>query len=256
MIYLSWLIASFIILMKTAAIIIIGNEILSGRIQDTNSSYLSTELRGLGVDVRRVSVIPDDVEVIASEVRIMSESHDYVFTSGGIGPTHDDMTISGVARGFGLKTVVDQGILDFVRSKCGDRLSDVAARIAELPEGAEVIEVDGMNFPPVKVRNVYIFPGIPELLKKKFTAIKERFRSDRPFLMRKVYINIDECFVADHLDRVDGGFPDVMVGSYPRVDMPDYKVVLTLESRDRGQLDRAYEMLMGLLPEDAVVSSE
>jgi molybdenum cofactor synthesis domain-containing protein len=241
--------------MKTAGIIIIGNEILSGRIQDSNSGYLALELRELGVDVRRVSVIPDDVDAIASEVASFSEKYDYVFTSGGIGPTHDDVTISGIAKGLGLRTVVDREILEFVRSRCGDELSEVAARIAELPEGAEVIEVDGMNFPPVVVRNVYIFPGIPELLRKKFSAIKDRFRSE-PFVIRKIYINIDECFVADRLNRVDDEFPDVMVGSYPKVGLPEYKVVVTLESRDRGRLDKAFDALMGLLPGDMVVRSE
>jgi molybdenum cofactor synthesis domain-containing protein len=238
--------------MKTAAILIIGNEILSGRIRDTNSAYLASELRELGVDVRRIAVIPDDVDVIASEVPSMSALYDYVFTSGGIGPTHDDMTMQGIAKGFALDTVTNDNIAALIRARCGSGPSSVSMKMAELPRGAEVIDVEDMNFPPVVLRNVYIFPGIPELLREKFSAIRERFRSD-PFIIEKIFVNADECLIADHLDNVDSEFPDVMVGSYPYVDIPDYKVVVTLECRDHDRLSEAFDMLIGLLPAGSVV---
>jgi molybdenum cofactor synthesis domain-containing protein len=237
---------------KTAAIIIIGNEILSGKTRDSNSSYLATELRALGVDVRRISVIPDDREEIAREIASASEKHDYVFTAGGVGPTHDDVTMEGIALGFGLKTVPSQVLLEVIRQRCGGMLNESSRKMAEVPEGAEVIEIEGLRFPPVVIRNVYIFPGIPEFLRRKFSAIKERFRGE-PFVTREIYINEEECYIAPSLELLIVEFPEVMVGSYPKVDHPEYKVIVTLESTDRDSLARAYDRLMGLLPEDKVV---
>lgn len=237
---------------KTAAIIIIGNEILSGKIKDANSSYLASELRALGVDVRRISVIPDDLGEIAAEVAAASGKYDYVFTAGGVGPTHDDVTMEGIALGFKLKTVTSGRLLEVITQRCGGRMNESSRKMAEVPEGAEVIEMEGLRFPPVVLRNVFIFPGIPEFLRQKFSAIKERFRSE-PFVLREVYVNEEECYIAPSLERVVAEFPGVMVGSYPKVDNPEYKVVVTLESTDSAALGRAYERLVGLLPEDSLV---
>jgi molybdenum cofactor synthesis domain-containing protein len=241
--------------MKTAAIIIIGNEILSGKVKDTNSSYLASELRALGVDLRRISVIPDDIDAIGNEVSSCSESYDYVFTSGGVGPTHDDVTMEGIAKGFGLGTDTNQRLSDVVGRLCSGDVTDAAMKMAIVPEGAELIEVEGVGFPLVVIRNVYVFPGIPEFLVKRFEAIKERFRST-PFMVSKLYVNDEECFIAPYLESVLRKFKGVMVGSYPKVGLEEYKVVVTLESRDDGQLSKAQDYLIGLLPEGSVVKVE
>jgi FAD synthetase len=128
-------------------------------------------------------------------------------------------------------------------------------RMAEVPEGAEVIAIEGMAFPPIVVRNVYIFPGIPELLRRKFEAIRDRFR-DRPFLIRRVYVRAEECLIADHLTEVDAAFPDVQIGSYPRIDTPEYKVVVSLESPSAERLDEAFARVVARLPEGSIVRIE
>ncbi len=239
---------------KTAAIIVIGDEILSGKVQDANSHFLAAELRALGVDVRRVIVIPDELDAVAREVSAASEAYDYVFTSGGVGPTHDDVTMEAIARGFGLGTEPNPVILQYLRGRCGERLNSAAQKMANLPKGAELLDVEG-PFPPVRVRNVYILPGVPGLLRKKFHQIKERFRS-RPYVLRKVFLNEEECYVARHLDKVVREFPDVMVGSYPMFDNSAHKVVVTLESREPDRLRRAFEKLMSLLPKEIVAGTE
>ncbi len=239
---------------RTAGIIIIGDEILSGKVHDSNSHFLAQELRALGVDVRRVCVVPDELETLAREISEFAEAFDYVFTSGGVGPTHDDVTIEAAARAFGLRTEVSPQILDYLERRCGEELPEAARKMAQVPVGAELIDVGG-PFPPMVVRNVYILPGVPELLQKKFHLIKERFRG-APYHLRKVYVNEEECFVAHHLAAVLSEFPEVTIGSYPKMTEKEFKVVVTLESRNAGVLERALKRLLDILPKEVVVRSE
>src|SRR5438034_1268018 len=150
---------------KTAGIILIGNEILSGKIADVNAAYLCRELRQLGVDVRRISVVPDEVELIAREVVAQSRDFDVVFTSGGVGPTHDDVTIEGVARAMGVPVVRHPELVALLERYYRDKVTDAALRMAEIPEGAELITGNGLRFPNVAMRNVYVLPGVPEIFR-------------------------------------------------------------------------------------------
>ncbi|MDA8087115.1 MAG: molybdopterin-binding protein [Nitrospiraceae bacterium] len=239
---------------RTAAVIIIGNEILSGKVRDENAHFLAEELRALGVNLCRIAVIPDIVEEIAATVASCSRKYDYVFTSGGVGPTHDDVTMRGVAAAFGLDTVMNERYRQAIIERCGMQTSEVALRMAELPRGAEVIELNGINFPPVRVENVYVFPGIPEFLRKKFLALKERFRGE-PYHLRRIYLNGEECLIAESLDAVARKFPMVEIGSYPKIGEKRYSILVTLESTSEGSLAEAVEELLKLLPGDIVVST-
>src|SRR6516165_12143603 len=141
---------------KTAGIILVGNEILSGKIADVNAAYLCRELRALGVDVRRIAVIPDEIPLIAQEVAAFSRAHDVVFTSGGVGPTHDDVTIEGVARAFGVPVVRDPTMVAALESFYGGSLNAARLRMAEIPQGAEPMTADGLVFPAVIMKNVHV----------------------------------------------------------------------------------------------------
>src|SRR5438046_5379078 len=141
---------------KTASIILIGNEILSGKIADSNAAYLCRELRELGVDVGRISVIPDEVELIAREVAAHSREYDQVFTSGGVGPTHDDVTIEGVARAMGVGVVRHPLLVAALEGHDRDRLNDAHLKMTETPEGAEHVGGEPLRFPTILMRNVYI----------------------------------------------------------------------------------------------------
>lgn len=241
---------------KTAAIIIIGDEILSGKVRDTNSHYLTRELRSLGVDVKRISVIADDVTVIGEEVLKASKTYNYVFTAGGIGPTHDDRTVEGITKGFGIKAVTNEGIVKIIKARCGERTpDDLTMKMALLPQGAQIITREGMKFPVVVFKNIFIFPGIPSFLRQKFSAIKDRFRSE-PFHLKRVYVNEEECFMASHLEKVAGQFPDVSVGSYPDVEAADYKGVVTIESINEKSLLKAYKLFLRLIPPEIVIKVE
>jgi molybdenum cofactor synthesis domain-containing protein len=236
---------------KTAGIVIIGNEVLSGKTRDTNSHFFCTELRQLGVEVQKISTIQDDIEIIGKEVAAFSERFDYVFTSGGVGPTHDDVTIEGVAHGLGLKVVRHPDIEGRMRQRLGDQVNEARLRMANVPEGATLLATEAPFAAIVKIRNVYIFPGIPRILEERFHAIKESFR-DTPYYLKNVYVRYGEGIIASILNDLLVKFPNLMLGSYPVLDLPDYKVKVTLESKDSDYLKQALRAFIASLPADAV----
>jgi molybdenum cofactor synthesis domain-containing protein len=237
--------------MPTAGILVIGNEILSGKVVDTNSPYLCEKLRGLGVDVERIVTIPDEIETIASEVKALSAHYDYVFTSGGIGPTHDDLTIEGVAAAFGRRVEIDEKLEGVLRSVLGDDLNESQLKMAKVPAGATLINSDDKWFPLVVVDNVYIFPGIPEALRRKFESASDHF-SGIPYVLKRVYVKRYESDIAETLNALLEAFPDLVLGSYPKIREPSYRVLLTLESRDEDYVQRALDRLLADLTESAI----
>jgi molybdenum cofactor synthesis domain-containing protein len=235
-----------------AEILIIGNEILSGKVPDEHAGFLCREFRALGVDVRRVVVLPDDVEAIAQAVRDAWGRSDVIVSTGGIGPTHDDVTIAGIASGLGRPVVRHPHLEGIIREVYGDRPSAAISRLAEVPEGAELISADGLRVPVVKVEKLYIFPGVPQIFRRKFHAIKSRFQ-EAPFRLERIYLTTGEETIASLLNDVVRKFPDLLLGSYPVVDRPEYRVMLTLESKNAGMLRDAHAYLLSLLPSGIVV---
>jgi FAD synthetase len=237
---------------RTAGILIIGNEVLTGKVVDQNSPYLVRELRALGVEVRQIATIPDEVSVIAREAKAFAEQFDLVFTTGGIGPTHDDVTIGAIATAFG-KTIVRHPLLEaLLRRHYGDGITAAQLKMAEMPEGGELLEVGDTAFPVVVFRNVYIFPGIPEAVRRKFERIRERFR-EQPYVLRRVFLRCDEGQIAGDLDGVLRRFPELQLGSYPILHNPDHNVELTLESKSGEYVERALRFLLDCLPPQVIV---
>jgi molybdenum cofactor synthesis domain-containing protein len=239
----------------SAGIIIIGNEVLSGKVTDTNSPYLCRELRGLGVDVERILTIPDVIDVIAAEVRAMSAAYDFVFTSGGIGPTHDDLTMDGVAKAFDRELELSTSIAGRIERAQGKPPNESQLKMAMIPEGSSLVDAGDLWFPVVIVENVYVFPGVPELLRKKFDSIRDRFRGE-PFLLKNVYVKRRESEIAASLNDLLREFPALLLGSYPKIGQESFHVLLTLESRDAAYLGRALDSLLSRLTADAVFKVE
>ena len=238
-----------------AAIIVIGNEFLSGKVVDTNAPFLTRELRMIGVTLKRILTIPDEVDEIAEAVKEFRPRYDVVFTSGGVGPTHDDVTMEGIAKGLGRRLVRHPAIEGRLREFYKEHVNDARLKMSEVPEGAELL-VDGrLGFPTVKCENFYILPGIPELFEQKFEALRERFTAT-PYTLRVVYTREGEGSIAEHLNATLAAFPDLLLGSYPKLSHPEYTVKLTLESKDPEYVDRALAHLLRLLPVDAVVRTE
>jgi molybdopterin-biosynthesis enzyme MoeA-like protein len=175
-----------------------------------------------------------------------------VFTSGGVGPTHDDVTIEGVARAFGRRVVRDPGLVASLEQVYQSRINDARLKMADVPEGAELLVSDHLIVPVIVVGNVHVFPGVPEIFRRKFDAIKERFR-ERPYLMRIVFFAVGEGTLAEHLNAMLQRFPELLCGSYPEFTNPEYKVRVTLESKDSEYLEAALQDLLARLPGDAVV---
>ncbi|MDI6890791.1 MAG: competence/damage-inducible protein A [Thermodesulfovibrionales bacterium] len=240
---------------KTAGIIIIGDEILSGKVQDLNSQFMAKELRLRGIDVRRISVIPDDIGEIAREVKEFSKRFDYVFTSGGIGPTHDDVTIEGIAEAFNVKTVLNNSLKKLLYKKYGVNLTPEQLKMAEVPEGAELLKDEPIKFPLILFKNIYILPGIPEYLKEKFFVIEKLF-NEPPILLKKVYIREYEPEIAPFLNEIVKSHKDVKIGSYPVLGNEDYYVMVTLESLDEESLNSALEDFINKISREKVTKVE
>ncbi len=239
----------------TAAILIIGDEILSGKTRDENAQFLIGELRELGVSLRRILVIPDRLEAIEGAVRELSATYTHVFTSGGVGPTHDDLTMAGVARAFDTEVVRHPELEAILRGYYGEKLEERNLRMADVPARATLHRAEGLAWPVIALENVYVLPGIPAIFKKKFLAIRERFRQ-QPFHLTCIYTRDEEGRIAAHLDRVAEQFSDVSIGSYPQiVPHPEggWRVKLTLESKERARVAAAADALCTLLDPASIV---
>ncbi len=241
----------------TAAVLVIGNEILSGKVDDQNARYLIGELRALGVSLRRIEVIPDVVDDIAQTVRKLSGAVDHVFTSGGVGPTHDDVTLQAVAAAFDMPTARNAELEALMRGRWGEALHARDLRMADIPAGARLEYGPGgpgSMWPVVVVRNVWVLPGVPGIFRRKFEAVRELFRA-APIYGRALFSRDDEAQIAGALDETVAAFPGVDVGSYPQSDPGPHRVKVTFDSRDRAAADGALAFLAKRLG-DAVAKIE
>lgn len=240
---------------KSAGIIVIGNEILSGKVVDTNAAFLCQELWALGVSLRRILVIPDELEAIAEAVRTCHQAFDVVFTSGGVGPTHDDVTIAGIALGLNRAVIRHPLLEQKLHEFFGSAVNDARLKLTEVPEGADLIFAGDVHFPTIRVENIYILPGIPEIFRKKFQAIKSRFVVD-PYFLRVIYTRSAESTIARYLNATLAAFPMLQLGSYPKLDDPVYQVRVTLESKDQAYVNCALDHLVAQLSAETIVRIE
>jgi molybdenum cofactor synthesis domain-containing protein len=229
--------------MATAGIVIIGDEILTGKFVEENGAFLIKELRALGVELRRITVIPDELEDIAATVTEFAGRFDHVFTSGGVGPTHDDVTMAGIARGFGTRLVREPTLEAKIRAYWGAKLDAPNLRLADVPEGSELVYGKDEVWPVVAYKNVYILPGVPTLFRRKFVDIRDRFRSE-PVTVARVYVDADEGAFAADLDAVVAAFPGVKIGSYPRFSEKEFRVLVTFEGRTLADVGGAQALLI------------
>lgn len=240
---------------RVAEVVIIGNEILSGKVPDDNGPFLVRELRALGVQLERITVIQDRIPTIAAAVAEASARAVFVITTGGVGPTLDDLTFEGIAAAFRMPMRRFDEMVAIIDAFFKGKTTEAHMKMAHLPSESELVFSEGLLFPVVRVRNVYIFPGSPELLRKKFLAIRERFR-ESPFALRRVFTRLEEGQISASLDRVHAEFPSVGIGSYPLLENSEYSVQITLESKDGAQVEKALHLLLALLDPASIVRVE
>lgn len=238
---------------RTAAALIIGNEILTGKVREENVSVLAKELFGLGVRLQRVVICADQVEVIARDLTELRTKHDLVFTSGGVGPTHDDVTVQAVARSLDRSLVRSQELAGLLEQHFGSRCTERHLRMADLPEGFQLVRTGSARWPAVVVDNVYVLPGLPEVFRMKMPILRERLGAGEAFVSRAVYTRCDEAEVADLLDRLVAEHPQVAIGSYPVWNERHYRVKLTVDGADATAVAAAAAALEEALPEGSVV---
>lgn len=242
---------------RTAAALVIGNEILSGKVQDANTATLARELRSLGVELTRVVVIPDEVHLIAAEINALRHAYDLVFTSGGVGPTHDDVTVEGLARALGRRVVRSPAVESLLRAHYGERCTEGHLRMADVVEGTELYGGADPRWPTMVLGNIFVLPGVPEIYRYKLEGLRPRLvGADAPFVLRSVYTALDEGEIKHAIDAVVVRFGDVAVGSYPRWRDPEYAVRVTFDGRDGARVREAAEAFAALLPAGAVIRSE
>lgn len=246
----------------TAAIVIIGDEILKGHTVDTNSAFLTRALRKLGVSVQRVTVIPDVQEIIAKEVAHLSPQYTHIITSGGIGPTHDDVTFESIAMAFREEVRPHPELSKLVKEFFGVVDENSAAmKLAMVPRSAKLnYGVDSqtgktLRYPLVSVHNVYIFPGIPSLLERAFNGLEHLFAgTGTTFHTREVFVDADETEIAPVLAKVQAGWGrKVTLGSYPDWLSNYHRVRLVLDSESQEKVDNARAQLLEELPKGSVV---
>ncbi len=230
----------------TAAYIGIGDELLSGSTRDTNFFYLARALKELGIRLVRSAVIPDDLDAIRETLNLYRHRYTYIFTSGGLGPTHDDVTVDGVARALEVRVLRNPVLESKLRETFGDRLDESSLKMAEVPEGAVLHFCDQLLIPVLSVENIYLFPGVPELFEKKLDSIKERFRS-APFFTTEILCDRFESEIVDMLLDTLKLFPAIKIGSYPQWKGESYRVKIVLEGRERDEVEQAGDHLRSTL---------
>ena len=224
----------------TAALVVIGDEILSGRTQDKNVAQVATWLNEQGIRLAEVRIVPDDIERIGETVNALRNAHDYVFTTGGIGPTHDDITVDAMAAAFGVPVIVHpeaRRILDdYYRNRPGG-LTEARLRMARVPEGAELIPNPTSGAPGVRIGNVFIMAGVPYIAASMLEALTGKLEGGRPVVSVTVGARAPESDVADLLRETEAAHPGVSIGSYPFFRDGKYGANFVIRSED-GELAR------------------
>ncbi len=235
----------------TAAMLVIGDEILSGRTRDANMHHLAKELTDVGIDLREVRVVPDDADAITAAVKALAGAHDHLFTSGGIGPTHDDITAENVARAFGVPIDVREdarAVLQAHYDRQGQELNAARLRMARIPEGATLIDNPISAAPGFTLENVHVMAGVPSIFNAMLASILPTLTGGAPVLSQSMQIFRGEGDIAGPLGDLAGRYPDLSFGSYPFVRDGVFGAQVVVRGQDGARLDAAMAELNAMFP--------
>ena len=240
-----------------AGILIIGNEILSGRTQDTNTSTLATWLNSIGVKVEEVRVIPDVEKTIVDTVNLLRSTYDYVFTTGGIGPTHDDITAESISKAFGLKYEIHKEAFKILEKyyKPGE-FNEGRQKMVWMPENAGLILNPTSGAPGFSVENVYCLPGVPSILKSMLGGITNKIVGGEPILSLTINLRTVESEIANSLTNIQNNNKDVEIGSYPFFQAGKLGVSIVIRSPDQNKIDNCNLEIMKLVKDKNIQKVE
>lgn len=241
----------------TAALAVIGDEILSGRTKDENIGFIANHCTQIGIRLKEVRIVPDEEAAIVAAVTALRGAYTYVFTTGGIGPTHDDITAASIARAFGVPIGVDPGAVALLRERYAEAdLTPARLRMARIPEGAELIENSVSKAPGFMIGNVIVMAGVPAVMQAMLLAVTPRLRTGARLLSDSIRVDIAESSVAVPLAECQQAFPDVAMGSYPFFEERRHGTYLVLRSTDAARLQEAKADLIARLPEGADIPDD
>lgn len=235
----------------TAAMLVIGDEILSGRTRDSNMYYLAGELTKVGIDLTEVRVVSDDRDAIIGAVQALSAGFDQVFTSGGIGPTHDDITAECIAAAFGVAIDVRadaRAILQAHYDRAGTQLNDARLRMARIPDGAALIDNPISSAPGFSLGNVHVMAGVPSVFQAMVASVLPGLTGGVPLLSQTWRIEKGEGDIAGPLTALVQDFPDLAIGSYPFNQNGIYGANIVIRGQDLARINTAMARLVGLFP--------
>ena len=238
--------------LKTAAMLAIGDELLSGRTRDKNVGHLATNLTLQGIDLKEVRIVADDTDAIASALNALRMSYDYVFTSGGIGPTHDDITADSVAKAFGVSIDYDERAMAILTEHYREQsleFTRARKRMARIPFGADLIENRVSKAPGFRLENVYVMAGVPSIFQAMLETILPSLEGGLKMLSESVDCSFGEGTIGDGLADVQKKHPDVSIGSYPKFDGKTYSTQIVVRARDRDHIKNAIRDVERLLAE-------
>ncbi len=241
----------------TAALLVIGDEILSGRTKDKNIGTIAEHLNTVGIRLREVRIVADEASEIIAAVNDLRKDNTYLFTTGGIGPTHDDITADCVADAVGAKLNVDQRAVDLMRARRPDMdLNEARLRMARIPEGAELVENAVSGAPGFMVENVIVMAGVPSIMQSMLETVTPRLKTGKKMLSTTLEVKKPEGAVAGPLGRAATAFPDVSMGSYPYYKQGNFGTNLVLRSIDEERLSQALAALKTELQNAGLLDAE
>lgn len=224
----------------TAAILVIGDEILSGRTKDKNIGHIAEVLTRIGIRLDEVRIVGDEIDTIVDALNALRTRVDYVFTTGGIGPTHDDITADAVAKAFGVALPYDQRAIDILKARYPDRdLNDARMRMTRVPEGGELVPNPVSGAPGFRIGNVFVMAGIPSVMQAMLDQIVPMLRTGTVIESRSYSSRAREGDIAARLGQLQERFPDLMFGSYPGIDEGGFKTTVVVRGPAGDALDRA-----------------
>ena len=237
----------------SAAVILIGNELLSGSIQDKNLAHIAKTLEHRGIRIRETRIIPDIEEEIIDAVNHLRQKFDYVFTTGGIGPTHDDITSDSIAAAFKVKNVVQEEVFNKIDQRFKEKnipFTKAAQRMAYAPESSEIIKTEHSIIPGYRIENVFVMAGVPSIMRLMLEGVVNYLDTGMQIHNLSIHANVGEGEIAESLEKIQASYPQIDIGSYPQdknSEFSKYRVIFVFKGTDLGELSEARDKVMTIL---------